>query len=140
MLRFEYILKRLSFGSKECTKELKLESPNLRLFLSLRNHLIKMIKIVYITLVVVSNMVDQGRIILQNFGLWNLSIGTVQKRVLIQFNIIETHIYKTVTRLCHKKILAKLNHRFAYLCLDNVNMYYISMQNLMRFKSYEHFH
>ena len=33
-----------------------------------------MIKIVYITLVSVSNMVDQGRIILQNFGLCNLSI------------------------------------------------------------------
>ena len=33
-----------------------------------------MIKIVYIILVIVSNMVDQGRIILQNFGLCNLSI------------------------------------------------------------------
>ena len=33
-----------------------------------------MIKIVCITLVIVSNMVDQGRIILQNFGLCNLSI------------------------------------------------------------------
>ena len=36
-------------------------------FLSLRKHLIKIIKTVYITLVVVSNMVDQGRIILQIF-------------------------------------------------------------------------
>ena len=33
-----------------------------------------MIKIVHKTLVIVSNMVDQGRIILQNFGLCNLSI------------------------------------------------------------------
>ena len=33
-----------------------------------------MIKIVYKTKVIVSNMVDQGRIILQNFGLCNLSI------------------------------------------------------------------
>ena len=32
----------------------------------------KMTKIVYITLVIVSNMVDQGRIILQNFGLCNI--------------------------------------------------------------------
>ena len=48
---------------------------NLSLFLSLRNTLIKMIKIVCITLVIVSNMVDQGRIILQNFGLCNLSIA-----------------------------------------------------------------
>ena len=34
-----------------------------------------MIKIVCITLVIVSNMVVQGRIILQNLGLCNLSIG-----------------------------------------------------------------
>ena len=35
-----------------------------------------MIKFVYIpvTLVIVSNMVDQGRIILHNFGLLNLSV------------------------------------------------------------------
>ena len=46
----------------------------LRLFLSLRNTLLKMIKIVHKTLVIVSNMVVQGRIILQNFGLCNLSI------------------------------------------------------------------
>ena len=45
---------------------------NYRLFLSLRNILIKKVKIVYIILVVVSNMVDQGRIILLNFGLCNL--------------------------------------------------------------------
>ena len=51
------------------------EVQNLRPFLLLCNHLIKMIKIVYITLAIVSNMVDQGRIILQNFGLCNLSIG-----------------------------------------------------------------
>ena len=39
------------------------------------NHLVKMIKIVYIILVIVSNMEDQWRIILQNFGLCHLSIA-----------------------------------------------------------------
>ena len=41
----------------------------------------------------------------------------------MQFNTSETQVCKSVTRLCHKKILAKPNHRFAYLCLDNVKMY-----------------
>ena len=36
-----------------------------------------MIKIVCITLVIVSNMVDQGRIILQNLGLCNLFMGNI---------------------------------------------------------------
>ena len=52
---------------------------NLRLVLSLRNSLIEMIKIVHKTLVIVSNMVDQGRIILQNFGLCNLSLRERKK-------------------------------------------------------------
>ena len=30
-------------------------------------------------------------------------IGSVRKQVLIHFNIIETHVCKTKTRLCHKK-------------------------------------
>ena len=80
---FEHIFSRLSLGklrwnlNHSIFKSLKIkhvEVPNLRHFLLLRNQLIKMIKIVYITLVSVSNMADQGRIILQNFGLCNLSI------------------------------------------------------------------
>ena len=45
-------------------------------------------------------------------------IGSVRKRILIHFNIVDTHVCKMVI-----KILAKPNHRFAYLCLDNVKMY-----------------
>ena len=48
-----------------------------------------MIKIVYISLVIVSNMVDQGRIILQNFGLCNLSIGyNLEKNVFISMKCL----------------------------------------------------
>ena len=83
LMYFECIFFPLSLGklrwnlNYSISKSLKIkyvEVPNLILFLSLRNHRIKMIKIVYIALVNVSNMVDQGRIILQNFGLCKLSI------------------------------------------------------------------
>ena len=65
---------------------------NLRLFISLRNTLIKMIKIVYIILVIVSNMVDQGRIILQNFGLCNLPIYIPRS---LKIKIRYRHLYGT---------------------------------------------
>ena len=48
-----------------------------------------MIKIVYITLVIVSNMVDQGRIILQNLSLCNLSIGYIDNQCYICYQICE---------------------------------------------------
>ena len=52
-----------------------------------------MIKIVYITLVIVSNMVDQGRIILQNWGLCNLSIcfgcGATGKQTNLVHEIVD---------------------------------------------------
>ena len=57
-----------------------LQFQKFRLFLTLRIHLIKMIKIMYITLVIVSNMVDQGRAILQNIGLCNLSIRYISHK------------------------------------------------------------
>ena len=44
-------------------------------FLSSRSNDIKMVKIVYRNLSGVSNMVDQGRVTLQNFGLCNLSMA-----------------------------------------------------------------
>ena len=68
----EHIFSPLSLGklrwnlNYSISKSLKIKHGvilNLRLFLSLRNTLIKMIKIVHKTLVIVTNMVDQGRII-----------------------------------------------------------------------------
>ena len=47
-------------------------------------------------------------------------IDSVQKQVLIHFNIIEAHGDKVLPQ---NVFLAKPYHRFAYLCLDNIKMY-----------------
>ena len=44
--------------------------------------------------------------------------------ILIHYKNIETDVCKTVIRLCQEFFVAKPRHHFAYLCLDNVKMYY----------------
>ena len=60
-------------------------------------------------------------------------IGSVRKMVLIHFNIVETQVCKTVTRLRQERyaktvtrlcqeFLANPSHRFAYQWLDNIKI------------------
>ena len=68
-----------------------------------------MIKVVYITLVIVSNMVDKGRIILQNLGPCNLSMPLCHDY---------EHIISSWTEMTggHFVLLVKLKRIYKNMC------------------------